>query len=48
MLGSLVSLAAAHSDAVPHVHEGASPVGLVLVAAWGVAALLWWRASPNA
>jgi hypothetical protein len=43
MLASLVSLAAAHSDLVPHVHEGASPLGLALVAAWALAAVVWWR-----
>ncbi len=42
MLLSLIPLAAAHADAAPHVH-GASPLGLVVLLAWGALAVLWWR-----
>lgn len=42
MLLSLVSLAAAHADPAPHVH-GVSPVGLLVLLAWGALAVVWWR-----
>lgn len=42
MLLSLLPLAAAHADPTPHVH-GASPVALLILAAWALLGAAWWR-----